>query len=240
MYRYLLITVLALTACQSTLTDPQKIVDQAIQAAGGELYNNAIISFDFRDRHYIANRKEGVFAYERITADSIRDVINNEGSFREIHGKPTDTPDSMLLKYARSVNSVVYFALLPFGLNDAAVNKTYLGETVLDSIPCYKVQITFNEEGGGEDHDDVFIYWFNKENFQIEFLAYTFHVDGGGIRFRKAYNPRSVNGILFLDYLNYKPASANTELEDLEDLYLNKKLELLSKVELENIVVVRQ
>jgi len=238
MCRYLFIISILIFSCDADSNDPQKIIDQAIQAAGGEAYLNAVISFDFRDRQYIANRNGGLFTYERITGDSIRDVMSNESNFRELYGVKTDTPDSMMNKYASSLNSVIYFALLPYGLNDAAVNKKYLGETVLDSIPCYKVQISFNEEGGGEDHDDVFIYWINKENFQIAFLAYTFHVDGGGIRFRKAYNPRKINGILFLDYLNYKPAT-DVSLAELEALYVNNDLQLLSKIELKNISVTK-
>jgi hypothetical protein len=238
MYKYFYVCLLTLAACTKPLNDPQKIVDHAIHSAGGEVYMNAKVSFDFRNRHYIAERQGGIFSYERITGDTIRDVMSNEGNFRELRGEKINISDSMMNKYASSLNSVIYFALLPNGLNDAAVNKRFLGETVLDSIPCYKVQISFNEEGGGEDHDDVFIYWFNKENFQIEFLAYTFHVDGGGIRFRKAYNPRMVNGILFLDYLNYKP-TGDSSLEALEGLYRSNQLELLSKIELENIVVVR-
>jgi hypothetical protein len=236
MYKYLIIISITFSACNQQLSDPQKITDQAIQAAGGDLYNNALISFNFRDRHYIANRRGGIFTYERITGDTIRDVMSNEGNYRELRGEKINTLDSMMNKYASSLNSVIYFALLPYGLNDAAVQKKFLGETVLESVACYKIEISFTEEGGGEDHDDVFIYWFNKESFQIEFMAYTFHVDGGGIRFRKAYNPRTVNGILFLDYLNYKPAD-HSLLEDVEELYRNNQLELLSKIELENIQV---
>ena len=238
MYKYLIIISIAFSACNQQLNDPQKIIDQTIQAAGGDLYNNALISFDFRDRHYVANRRGGIFTYERLTGDTIRDVMSNEGNYRELRGEKIYTSDSMMNKYASSLNSVIYFALLPYGLNDAAVQKKFLGETVLDSVACYKIEISFTEEGGGEDHDDVFIYWFNKESFQIEFMAYTFHVDGGGMRFRKAYNPRHINGILFLDYFNYKPAD-DSSLEELEELYRENKLELLSKIELENIQVSR-
>ena len=240
MHKYLLFIFIIFSTCSQSLNDPQKIVEEGIKAAGGETYLNSVVSFDFRDRHYIANRKGGVFVYERITSDSIRDVMSNENNFREINGVKTITPDSMMNKYVSSLNSVLYFALLPYGLNDVAVKKKFIGEATLDSILCYKIEISFEEDGGGEDHEDVFIYWFNKESFQIEFLAYSFHVDGGGLRFRKAYNPRKVNGILFLDYLNYKPKDNKSNLYALEDLYKNNELELLSKIELLNINVEKQ
>lgn len=92
----------------------------------------------------------------------------------------------MALKYYNSVNSVHYFAYLPQGLNDKAVQKELLGEVVLKGEPYYKVRVTFAQEGGGNDYEDVFIYWFHKQKFTMDYLAYEFHVDGGGMRFREA------------------------------------------------------
>ena len=63
---YLLAFTLAFYSCTSFLTDPQKIVDKSIEAAGGDRYLNSTIEFDFRDRHYVAKRKGGSFSYERI------------------------------------------------------------------------------------------------------------------------------------------------------------------------------
>jgi hypothetical protein len=68
-------------------------------------------------------------------------------------------------------------------------------------------------------------------------MAYSYEeTDGIGLRFRKAYNPRTVNGILFLDYINLKPKT-ETQITDMEDLYKKGKLEELSKIELVNLQV---
>ncbi len=237
----LLLGLLAVaTACNSNLTDPQKIVDNAIAASGGQKYLNSNTEFDFRDRHYIAKRNGGIFSYERITKDSINtthDFLSNDGFRREINGSQVEVTDSMKTRYSASVNSVVYFALLPYGLNDASVQKKFLGETQIENREQYVVEITFVREGGGEDHDDVFMYWINKKEFTIDYMAYSFaENDGEGYRFRKAYNPRRVNGILFFDYINYKPKS-EVNLTALEELFKKGELEELSKIELLNISV---
>lgn len=237
----LLLGLLAVaTACNSNLTDPQKIVDNAIAASGGQKYLNSNTEFDFRDRHYIAKRNGGIFSYERITKDSINtthDFLSNDGFRREINGSQVEVADSMKTRYSASVNSVVYFALLPYGLNDASVQKKFLGETQIENREQYVVEITFVREGGGEDHDDVFMYWINKKEFTIDYMAYSFaENDGEGYRFRKAYNPRRVNGILFFDYINYKPKS-EVNLTALEELFKKGELEELSKIELLNISV---
>jgi hypothetical protein len=237
-----LISVLAVlaTACTSDLTDPQKIIDRAITASGGDKYLNSTIEFDFRDRHYIAKRQGGIFSYERITKDSVNtthDFLSNEGFHREINGAAVDVADSMKTRYSASVNSVVYFALLPYGLNDASVQKKFLGETKIEDKELYIIEITFAQQGGGEDHEDVFIYWFNKKNFAIDYMAYSYaEKDGTGLRFRKAYNPRKVNGILFLDYINFKP-KGEIKITDFEELFNKGELEELSRIELLNISV---
>jgi len=233
------IVAVFMTACSSNLTDPQKIIDNAIAASGGEKYLNSTAEFDFRDRHYIAKRNGGVFSYERITKDSLNtthDFLNNDGFRREVNGSVVEVADSMKTRYSASVNSVVYFALLPYGLNDASVQKKFLGETQLEGKNQYVVEVTFTQDGG-EDHEDVFIYWINKNEFTIDYMAYSFaENDGEGYRFRKAYNPRTVNGILFFDYINYKP-KGEAQLIDLEELFRKGELEELSKIELLNIQV---
>ncbi len=223
--------------------NPQSIIDKAIATAGGEKYLHSTIEFDFRGRHYIGSREVGKFSYERIfknekdSTQTIHDVVSNDGFKRFINDTLTTVLDSMAVKYTSSVNSVLYFALLPYGLNDASVNKKFLGETTIDNKTYYKIEITFSQEGGGEDHDDRFIYWINTADYTIGFLAYSYAEDDGiGYRLRKAYNSRKINGILFSDYINYAP-NGKIQLEDLEDLYKKNELKELSRIENTNIQV---
>jgi len=242
MPKFLLILLVMITfvSCNTSLTDPQKIIDKAIAAAGGEKYLNSIIEFDFRDRHYRAERNGGTFSYERIFKDGdsmVHDFVTNNGFERKINDQLAEVADTMKTKYTSSVNSVIYFALLPYALNDPAVIKSFLGETSLEQKEYYKVKITFKPQGGGEDFEDTFIYWINKKDFTIGYMAYSYEeTDGIGLRFRQAYNPRTVNGILFLDYINLKPKT-ETQISDLEDLFKKGELEELSKIELVNIQV---
>ncbi|RIA09987.1 hypothetical protein OE09_1834 [Flavobacteriaceae bacterium MAR_2010_72] len=226
----------------------QLVVDEAIKVIGGEKFKHSVIEFDFRDRLYKATRDRWKFQYERFTQDSlgiIRDVLSNSGFQRFINDSLVVVADTMVVKYTSSVNAVHYFSILPFGLNDKAVNKTYLGETVIKDKTYHKVKITFNEEGGGEDFEDVFVYWINTANFRVDYLAYSYIEDNNdiGLRFREAYNRREVNGLVFVDYNNYKPkASITSEFELDKLLSLDRKfqvdsLQLLSKIELENIQV---
>jgi hypothetical protein len=238
---FLALAGLAFQSCQKNLSDAQSVVDASIEAAGGEKYLKSTIDFDFRDRHYRARREGGIFSYERIftEGDSIttHDFVTNDGFEREINGKLTEVADSMRTKYTASVNSVIYFALLPYALNDPSVIKKWIGETTIDNKTYYKIEVGFKAEGGGEDHEDKFIYWFDKNDLSIGFMAYSYaESDGIGLRFRKSYNPRNVNGILFVDYVNYKP-KGNAELAELEELYKKGELEELSKIELVNIEV---
>lgn len=242
MTKFLLVLLVAITfvSCNTTLNDPQKIIDKAIAAAGGEKYLNSTIEFDFRDRHYRAERNGGTFSYERIVkaGDSVvHDFVTNSGFQRKINDQLTEVADTMKTKYTSSVNSVIYFALLPYALNDPAVIKSFLGETSLNEKDYYKVKITFQPQGGGEDFEDTFIYWIDNKDFTIGYMAYSYEeTDGIGLRFRKAYNPRTVNGILFLDYINLKPKT-ETQITDLEELFKKGELEELSKIELVNIQV---
>ncbi|MEM9390021.1 MAG: DUF6503 family protein [Bacteroidota bacterium] len=233
----LLISMLFL-AC-SAKKDANEIIDEAILQAGGDLFENTEIEFVFRDREYGYKKVNGNFEYVRIFKDSagvVRDVLTNTGFTRQIDGITTKVADTMATKYSNSVNSVVYFALLPYGLNDPAVNKTYVGQSTIKDEVYHKIKVTFNQEGGGEDFRDIFIYWIGKDDYKVDYLAYSYETDGGGIRFREAYNERIVNGVHFADYVNYKPKDV-INLEALDVAFEKGNLEMLSKIELTAIKV---
>ncbi|MEM7086210.1 MAG: DUF6503 family protein [Bacteroidota bacterium] len=238
----LFFSVIVLFSCQEKETPltAQHIVDQAIQTSCNGLCDHVKIDFTFRDRCYVSTRVKNSYTLERITADSsgvTRDILSNDGFTRFKNDKLVNVPDSMVTRYSNSVNSVHYFAQLPFGLNDAAVQKELLGEDTIKGNPYFEVGVSFKEEGGGTDFQDKFVYWIHKENYTVDYLAYSYETDGGGIRFREAYNVRYVDGIRFVDYNNYKPQSLDIALKDLDVLFQKGALKLLSKIETESVGV---
>jgi len=226
-------------ACQSPIT-AQEIVDQAIEHHGGELYEHAYIEFDFRNKHYVLKLNGGKFTYERIFTDStghVRDVLDNSGFRRYINDTLISLNETWAKRYTRSVNSVAYFALLPHGLNDPAVVKTLAGEGHINGTKYYRIHVSFLQEGGGEDYEDEFMYWFDKTTFRMDYLAYFYHTDGGGTRFRVARNVRRINGILMADYLNLGIEKVIQDLTQTEVMYTEQQLDTISSIELEHVHV---
>ncbi|PZX55677.1 DUF6503 family protein [Algoriphagus chordae] len=228
------------TSCDSR-TEAEKIVDKAIEVYGGDIYSNSKVEFDFRDIHYTIFKTEDRFEYVREFSDStgnVKDLLNNDGFVRTVNGAKIDTlSEEWIGKYSRSVNSVAYFAYLPYGLNDPSVFKTSLGETEIDGEKYDLIKVTFAEEGGGEDYDDEFLYWIGAEDSLIDYMAYSYHTDGGGVRMREVSTVQEVGGIRFQNYLNLKPADESVSVEKMQELYEAGELELLSEINLENIKV---
>ena len=242
--RYLLILALFVlsVSCQNEKEEfsADEIIDKTIENAGGENYRNATIEFKFRENNYKSVRNGGEFLLEREIKDSldtIRDIVSNTGYKRFLNDSLVTVADTMVVKYTGSINSVHYFAHLPYGLNDKAVNKKLVGDAEINGMPYYQLKVTFSQDGGGTDHHDEFLYWIHKENFTIDYLAYKFHINEGGLRFREAYNPRVIEGIRFVDYKNYTQEDFNTDLCQLDELFEEGKLKLLSKIETEDVHV---
>lgn len=241
-YIKLLLAVVLFSSCQNETKQitAEEIINKTIENAGGEKYQRATVEFKFRDHFYKSIRKSGEFYLERTKTDSlgtVRDVVSNTGYRRFINDTISKVPDSMATRYASSVNSVHYFAHLPYALNDRAVYKQLAGEAEINGEPYHQLKITFQQEGGGVDHHDEFMYWIHKENYTIDYLAYKFLVNDGGIRFRVAFNPRIIEGIRFVDYHNYTIEDFNTDLAELDELYEAGELKMLSTIETEIINV---
>ncbi|WP_298790231.1 DUF6503 family protein [uncultured Allomuricauda sp.] len=236
----LTLTVLSCKEKAKEVITVQEIVNKSIEVSGGKQYANKGSSFEFRNRKYISQNVDGKKVFKRILVmDSVTilDIKTNSAFQRFMNDTLVHLPDSISTRYANSVNSVHYFARLPYGLNDNAVNKELLGEETVKGKEYYKVKVTFDQVGGGDDFDDTYVYWFNKETYKPDYLAYDFHVNGGGQRFREAYNERYVDGIRFVDYNNYKPKTKGSDIMEIGQLFEKDELDLLSKIELSKIHV---
>lgn len=237
------LAIVAFTSCDKKM-NPQILVDEAITKHGGNKFEGRKIEFDFRDRHYKVSRKEGLVTYVREFNDDslgfVQDFLVNSSQFKRfVNDQEINLSEEWQGRYGSSVNSVLYFFQLPYGLNDPAVNKKYLGNTIINKQVYHKVRVTFDQEGGGEDYQDIFVYWINADEKTVDFLGYSYATDGGGTRFRQAINRRTIDGMIFQDYVNFKAAKKDLPIEDHDKYFEKGLLEELSLIQNENIIVAK-
>jgi len=197
----------------------QEVIDQAIIAHGQHLFENATLSFLFRDKQYSSKRSDTAYIYTRSFKDGsalIEDILINSTHFsRKKNGASIEVSKEWAGKYGRSINSVLYFFQLPYLLNDPAVKKIDQGTKQIKGENYYQIKVSFQIENGGEDYEDEYLYWIDVNTFEVDYLAYNYITDGGGVRFRSAINKRRVNGLLVQDYINYAPLNKKISLSSL-------------------------
>src|SRR5690554_1466092 len=220
----------------------EAIIDSVYHKYGSERINTASIYFDFRDFKYAYEQdKAGLKRSRKFTNDKgeeVYDVWQGNDLARTINGKQVQLTEKDEKAYINSMNSVFYFAFLPKALKDPAVNTELLDEVEIKGKMYYKIKVTFDEQGGGDDFHDIFLYWIGIEDYSMDYFAYQYFTEGGGVRFREVIGKREVGGICFQDYFNYGPK------EDMMDDYINvdsyfsaNGLKVVSEIKLENIRV---
>lgn len=221
----------------------QQVIDKAIEANGAHLFATKKVAFNFRNKHYTVARSGSAYTYTRSFEDSVglvNDVLVNSTNFsRSINGNEINLSEEWQSKYGNSVNSVLYFVEILYRLNDAAVFKSYLGKTTIKGESYHVIKVTFSEEGGGTDFRDEYRYWIHETDYTLDYLAYNYETDGGGARFRQAYDRTKVGGITFQNYVNYKPVPdvKETPLDDLPKQFEAGQLKELSTIVNEQIEV---
>lgn len=235
MNRFFQISIAALLiSCSPKEKTAQEVIDQVIAAHGCELLENRTITFDFRDKAYSLLKSGGLSIYTRSFSDSagyvLDSLINSSDFTRHINDTTVTLTDEWKGKYASSVNSVLYFFQLPCLLNDPAVIKKMAGTATIKGSTYFQVEVRFKVEGGGEDFEDVYMYWINQETYTMDYLAYNYQVDGGGTRFREAINRRVFEGLIVQDYINYKSEEKFPLLSSLPTLLEKGELTELSRI----------
>ena len=237
------------TADSEESLDAEALIEEAIAAQGGAALDHAVVTFRFREARFRLERRGGRFSYARSYRDSlgrrVREVLTNDSLYRRVDGQRVSLPEEERSAMRTAVNSVAYFALLPYPLGDPAVQPDYAGRDTLGGVPYHRLAVTFREEGGGGDYQDRFLYWLREEDHALDYLAYAYGLGAGeerGTRFREAFNPRTVSGVRFADYRNYTADSlaggfAPDQLARYGQLFEEGALEEVSVVALDSVSV---
>jgi len=234
-------------ACEAPETHPSAaaVIDSALVAHGESALEQAVVTFNFRGDRYRLRHDNGQFHYRRTYTDSLgRTVtagITNDSTYRRVNGRAVDLSASERASVRTTVNSVSYFSLLPEPLGDPAVQPTYSGRDTIDGVPYHRLKVTFRQEGGGQDWQDVFMYWFRAETYAMDYLAYAYGQgpdEEPGTRFREAYNVRRVNGIRWADYYNYTADTLSADqLARYPDLWARDEVRLVSRIQIDSVQV---
>jgi hypothetical protein len=239
---------LAWGGCQSPQAPPDAavVIDSARVAHGAPVLDRATVTFKFRGDDYHIHQDEGRFHYRRTYTDSLdRSVtagLTQDGVYRVVEGDTVSLSASERASVKTAVNSVTYFTLLPEPLDEPAVQPTYSGRDTIDGVPYHRIKVTFRQDGGGDDWQDVFVYWFHADTYAMDFLAYAYGLgpdeEDVGTRFREAYNVRRVNGVRMADYFNYTVDTLSTDrMAQYPTLWEQGEPELVSRIEIDSVQV---
>ena len=232
---FALILLIVLSSCQE---ETDRIIESSIEYHGFENFYTEPVKFKFREYTYLIDKTRSPYLYTKkiqlqdsITGQPIIqiDSLWNSLEFsRSVNGEKLKLTAEDETRFSNSLNSVAYFYQLPLPLKDDAAIITLLENTLIEGKEYATLKVSFSEENGGTDHEDTYRYYFDTSTYALSYLSYDFHINDGGVRFRKAYQ-RPQGGFIFLDYDNYK-APKGTPLDSLPLLFEKGKLELLSKI----------
>jgi hypothetical protein len=255
MARVLLLLILGLAACTPAPSGPQgdaealDLVERVRARHGVSALDRAEVTFSFRGTPFTVFRKGTTFRYARtLTDDSgrqIEEVVDNSGVHRFVDGVEVDLDEAEAGRVHTAVNSVAYFALLPYSLTDPAVRVRALGPDSVRGQAYDLLEATFAQEGGGTDWDDRYVYWLRQPDATMDYLAYSYAPTPGdtsrnetGTRFREVLGTVDVEGIRFQNYRNLTADSIGPrDLERYSDLYENARTWIVSNVVLDSIRV---
>jgi hypothetical protein len=222
------------------------LLDSVAAVHGGDVLDRAVVRFTFRGEDFRLRHDGGRFLYRRSYVDSmgraVEEGLGNDTLYRAVEGRPVSLTEEKRASVRTAVNSVAYFALLPSPLTDPAVQARHTGIDTVAGVPYHRVRVTFRQQGGGDDWQDVFMYWFHEDDLAMDYLAYAYGLAPGdedtGTRFREAYNVRRVNGVRVADYMNYTSDTLSVNaLGQYPDLLEADALRLVSRVEIDSVRV---
>jgi len=217
-----LFIALSISALIFACSKSDTIIEEAIRVSGYKDHGTFKAEFDIEDTHYIVTQSKESFSYERIFKDSIltiHDILNNKGFMRMADTLTEILPESEARLLSSSLDSTVFFALIPKCLVDAAFIKNYLGQ---DSFQSQLFDL-FEIKSSVESAKQSSIYcrlWIDADH-RIRFIQnFTCNSDpSNNLTEISAY--QNVMGIQIPEFITYQMVNNSAGSDDLDPLLKN-------------------
>ncbi|WP_242922509.1 DUF6503 family protein [Pontibacter liquoris] len=235
------VLLLILSSCGGAdQPDARQLISQAVQAQGGQKYNQRILSFSLDNKQYRALNDSGAFVYSRTYTDTtgqrVYEVLRNSGFTRKRNEEEVLLPQQETQAAGSAVLATIQMAMLPYLPQNPETEKAYLGEATLHGEPYYKVLVT--TQAAGLHPAQEYLFWLHQQRHTLDYVASRAVAEGeaGQPYFGVAVNARQMEGIRFQDYQVYV-AKEPLPLENYARAYEAGKLVKVTETNLENISV---
>ena len=239
-----ILSIVALGIWPAVASEPGlEIVRRSIEFHGGEIYEHSLIEARLCSGsgcYDLSVLSDGGLYRHRVAGPvpaGHREVEASNDGLRHWHeGAPVEVLPADEQGLRDWATARIYFAALPYRLNDPSARQQDLGLERWGERDLHKVKVTFRA-GSSSDAEDEFLYWFDPLTARLEQFAYSFEGSPGGLRFRSLSNYRRVGGILFHDQENLGIEGDGLSIDLVDPGYVEEVMRPISTVLLQDIEV---
>lgn len=219
-----------------------KLAQKIERQAGGEVHQTATIKADYQGDQYVVSRNCGRFKIKRISTNAAQQTVtltlSNVQLQKTVDGNVIKLTDSVQNQLVDQLLKHVFLLEFPFGINSQTVRKQYLKNETINGEKYAKLEVAFLRSRVKPAVIANYIIWINPETATVAFVANTSNSDKTEMEFRKAINPRLVNGIRVVDYEYYHLKTPNSAtLSKLGFAFQQGKLKKIRQEEWHNLKV---
>ncbi|NND88766.1 MAG: hypothetical protein HKM28_05925 [Flavobacteriaceae bacterium] len=236
----LLLSLMFFAACS---TEPQisadTILEKSIEAAGGEDFFHSTISFSIEDYEYVLKR-DGYLTDFSLTREIDTTIYFStyKGGLMHYYVNGVEEPESMQSRkfLDARLDGFTFLSSMPHVFNENGTIVERLENVTIQQKEYYTLRITYKHQEGMEDRN-IFYLYIDPDTFYIDYVAFKLDVYQNFQNFRRNYNRRKIEGILFSDFYSFYPHDQSMPLDSLYHYYNKRDVREGPATEYKNISV---
>ncbi len=221
------------------LLDGKTILEKCIENHGGSIFNSSNIKLTTNDIDYeMVNYQYKVKYSMRKFFNKDLHVVNYDRGYVQYFINDSLRNSNAYNNFVVNtrLDNFLYLLSIPFNLDFNGTITERLEDVTIRSKDYYSIHISFPKIEDVPENE--FILYIDKESFQMSFLALKYNILGSSISFRRFMNPRTVDGVMFQDYISFTPKEdSNATLQDLYIEYNKATLKDAKPIKLKKISV---
>lgn len=240
-----ILSFIFISSCRNEKNTPAEsgftIISQLIKKQDqNAIYNNSTIKFTVDDLMYSLKRKNYEYNYEleRIVDTSTYRMESKNGNIHKYYINGAEQKNNVYTKnFVQSkLNGFIFLYSVPFSINTNDVLPIICEDVLIQDQKYRCLNITFKTPEDIQNSNQILLY-INKKTNQIDYVAEKFEETGNRLLFRKLYNKRYINGLLFYDYYVFEDPTKSLKIDELYIGYEEYNLKDIYNIQLKDISV---